>query len=148
VEAWTEEIRSRARDLLRKIDGLGGAVAAIEQGFLAREIEEAAYAAQREVEEGSRTVVGVNAFREEEDVRPPLLTIDPAIERDQIERLAAFKARRDAAAVETALDSLERDAREDRNVMPAILTGVTAGATLGEAISRLKSVYGEHRPGG
>ncbi|MFN2633038.1 MAG: methylmalonyl-CoA mutase [Thermoanaerobaculia bacterium] len=148
VEAWTEEIRSRARDLLRKIDGLGGAVAAIEQGFLAREIEEAAYSAQREVEEGRRTVVGVNAFREEEDLRPPLLTIDPAIERDQIERLAAFKSRRDAAAVTTALEALERDAREDRNVMPAILTGVTAGVTLGEVVARLKSVYGEHGPGG
>ncbi|MDQ2870402.1 MAG: methylmalonyl-CoA mutase family protein [Acidobacteriota bacterium] len=148
VEAWTEEIRSRARDLLRKIDGLGGAVAAIEQGFLAREIEEAAYAAQREVEEGRRTVVGVNAFREEEDVRPPLLTIDPAVERDQIERLTAFKSRRDAAEVETALDALVSDAGEDRNLMPAILQGVTAGATLGEIISRLRSVYGEYRPGG
>ncbi|MEO8189829.1 MAG: methylmalonyl-CoA mutase family protein [Acidobacteriota bacterium] len=147
VEAWTEEIRSRARELLRKIDSLGGAVAAIEQGFLSREIEEAAYVAQREVEEGRRTIVGVNAFREEADVRPPLLTIDPAVERDQVERLAAFRARRDGASAAASLTALERDAGEDRNLMPAILTAVTAGATLGEVVARLKSVYGEHLPG-
>jgi methylmalonyl-CoA mutase, N-terminal domain len=150
VEAWTEEIRSRAHELLEKIDALGGAVAAIEHGFLAREIEEAAYAAQREIEDGRRTVVGVNAFREESDgeARPPISSIDPSGEREQVERLAAFRARRQAGEVEKRLGSLRESAREDRNVMPAILDAVTGDATLGEVVTALKSVYGEHRPGG
>ena len=145
VEAWTEEIRSRARELLRKIDALGGAVAAIEQGFLAREIEEAAYAAQKEVEDGRRTIVGVNAFREEGDVRPPLMSIDPSVEKDQVERLAAFRARRDSAAARASLARLSTDCGEARTLMPPILAAVTAGATLGEIVSTLKSVYGEYR---
>lgn len=145
VEAWTEEIHSRARELLRKIDALGGAVAAIEQGFLAREIEEAAYAAQKEVEDGRRTIVGVNAFREEADVRPPLMSIDPSVEKDQVERLAAFRARRDSAAARASLARLSADCGDDRNLMPPILAAVTAGATLGEIVSTLKSVYGEYR---
>jgi methylmalonyl-CoA mutase N-terminal domain/subunit len=148
VEAWTEEIRSRARELLRKIDALGGAVAAIEQGFLAREIEEAAYAAQKEVEDGRRTIVGVNAFREEGDARPPLMSIDPSVEKDQVERLAAFRARRDSEATRASLERLRADCGDDRNLMPPILEAVTAGATLGEVVSTLKSVYGEYRADG
>src|SRR5262245_44811752 len=96
VEEWTRDIRDRARELLGRIDAMGGAVAAIENGFVAREIEESAYAAQREIEEGRRVVVGVNAYEEPESAPPPLLTVDPAIERDQVERLAAFRASRDA----------------------------------------------------
>jgi methylmalonyl-CoA mutase N-terminal domain/subunit len=147
VEAWTGEIHERAGALIRKIDALGGAVAAIEQGFLGREIEESAYVAQREVEDGRRTIVGVNAFREEGDDRPPIHSIDPSVEREQVERLAAFRSRRRAADAEKNLEALREAAREDRNVMPAILAAVTADATLGEVVGALKSVYGEHRPG-
>jgi methylmalonyl-CoA mutase N-terminal domain/subunit len=148
VEAWTSEIRDRARALLGRIDALGGAVAAIEGGFLAREIEESAYAAQKEIEDGRRTVVGVNAFREEDDAPPPLLSMDPEIERDQVARLAAFRAARDGAAASARLADLRQAVAEDRNSMPAILAAVSAGATLGEVVSALKSVYGEYRPGG
>jgi methylmalonyl-CoA mutase N-terminal domain/subunit len=148
VETWTAEIRDRARDLIHRVDALGGAVAAIENGFFTREIEEAAYAAQREVEDGRRTIVGVNAFREDGDERPPLLSIDPSIEREQTDRLAAFRERRDAEAVSSSLEALRRDAAEDRNLMPPILSAVSAGATLGEVVGRLKSVFGEHRPDG
>ena len=147
VEEWTREIERRASALLSKVDGLGGAVAAIESGFFAREIEEAAYAAQREIEEGRRTVVGVNAYREEEDASPPLLTVDPEIEREQVERLKAFRASRDARACAAALEDLRRDAREDRNLVPGILAAVTARATLGEVVGGLKSVFGEHGVG-
>jgi methylmalonyl-CoA mutase N-terminal domain/subunit len=147
VEAWTEELVTRAKALIGKVDALGGAVAAIEQGFFHREIEEAAYVAQRELESGERTVVGVNAFREASDSPPPLLTVDPRVERDQVERLRAFRVSRDAAAVSTCIGILERDAREDRNLMPAIISAVSSGATLGEIVSALKSIYGEHRPG-
>src|SRR5262249_60112478 len=108
----------------------------------------AAYAAQREIEEGRRIVVGVNAFREAEDAAPPVLVADPEIERDQIERLKAFRASRDARAAAQALEALARDAREDRNLMPGILAAVTARACLGEVVSALQSVFGEHGAGG
>jgi methylmalonyl-CoA mutase N-terminal domain/subunit len=147
VEAWTEEIRRRARELILKVDSLGGAVAAIEQGFFQREIEDAAYAAQREIEEGRRLVVGVNAFREEKDAPTPILAVDPGIEEEQVARLRAFRASRDAAAARSALAALQRDAREDRNVMPALIEAVGKGATLGEIIASLKEIYGEHRVG-
>ncbi|HEY3171459.1 MAG TPA: methylmalonyl-CoA mutase family protein, partial [Thermoanaerobaculia bacterium] len=146
IEEWTGEIRSRARRLIDKIDTLGGAVAAIESGWVQREIEESAYTAQRAVEEGKRIVVGMNAFREEENESPPVLTIDPEIEHDQIARLRAFRAAREPGRVSTALAALERDGREDRNLMPALIAGVSSGATLGEIVSTLKTVYGEHRP--
>jgi methylmalonyl-CoA mutase N-terminal domain/subunit len=125
---------------------LGGAVAAIESGWVQREIEESAYTAQRAVEEGKRIVVGMNAFREEQNESPPVLTIDPEIEHDQIARLRAFRAAREPERVSTALAALERDGREDRNLMPALIAGVSSGATLGEIVSTLKTVYGEHRP--
>ncbi|HEU5249388.1 MAG TPA: methylmalonyl-CoA mutase family protein [Thermoanaerobaculia bacterium] len=147
VETWTEEIRARARTLIQKIDSLGGAVAAIERGWVQREIEESAYQAQRELEERRRIVVGVNAFREEEGEAPPVLTVDPEIERDQIERLRAFRSGRDAERCTASLSALERDAREDRNLMPPLIAAIGSGATVGEIVSSLKRVYGEHRPG-
>jgi len=147
VEAWTEEIRDRARALIAKVDSLGGAVAAIEQGFVQRDIEEAAYRAQREIEEGRRVVVGVNAFREEGEAAPPTLTVDPRIEIEQIERLRAFRASRDASRFATARDRLRREAGEGRNVMPPLVEAVASGVTLGEIVSTLKELYGEHRPG-
>jgi methylmalonyl-CoA mutase N-terminal domain/subunit len=145
LETWTEELCQRARDLIGKIDALGGAVAAIEQGFLAREIEESAYQAQREIEDGRRIVVGVNAFREEKPELPPLLTVDPQIERAQLERLRAFRAARDGKAAAKTLESLKADAREDKNLMPGILSAVSSQATLGEIVAALKTVFGEYR---
>ena len=110
-----------------------------------REIEESAYVAQRAIEDGRRIVVGMNAFREEGIESPPVLTVDPEIERDQIERLRAFRSRRDPARAAADLAALERDAREDRNVLPGSIAAVGSGATLGEIVSTLKTVYGEHR---
>ncbi len=147
VEAWTEEIRERARALIRKVDDLGGAVAAIEKGFFQREIEDAAYTAQREIEDGRRVVVGVNAFREESETPPPILSVDPRIEGEQIERLAAFRAGRDAGEARAALSRLQSDAREDRNLMPSLIEAVSREATLGEIVTALKEIYGEYRPG-
>src|SRR5947208_58238 len=145
VEEWTREIRERARKSIEKIDALGGAVAAIESGWVQREIEESAYVAQRSIEDGRRIVVGMNAFREEGIESPPVLTVDPEIERDQIERLQAFRSRRDPARAAADLAALERDTREDRNVLPGLIAAVESGATLGEIVSTLKTVYGEHR---
>ncbi len=148
LEAWTAELSERVRALIGKIEALGGAVAAIEQGFFAREIEDSAYAAQREVEQGRRLVVGVNAFREEEREGPSLSNVDPRVEREQVERLRAFRAARDKRVAAKALENLKADAREDRNLMPGILEAVSFEATLGEIVLALKTVYGEHRLGG
>jgi methylmalonyl-CoA mutase N-terminal domain/subunit len=149
VESWTAQIADRARELIAKIDSLGGAVAAIEQGFLQREIEDSAYAAQREIEEGKRLVVGVNAFREpaSEVSATPILSIDPKIEQEQIARLRAFRASRDTTAARRALETLQENAREDRNLMPGLIDAVGKGATLGEIVASLKQIYGEHRAG-
>ena len=133
--------------LIGKVDALGGAVAAIEQGFVQREIEEAAYRAQREIEDGRRIVVGVNAFREEGETAPPTLTVDPRIEAEQIERLRAFRASRDASRWASARDRLRLEAAEGKNLMPPMIEAVANGVTLGEIVSTLKELYGEHRPG-
>ncbi|HEY7369934.1 MAG TPA: methylmalonyl-CoA mutase family protein [Thermoanaerobaculia bacterium] len=149
IEAWTAQIAERAREEIAKIDALGGAVAAIERGVYQREIEESAYRAQRELENGERLVVGVNAWTEQESgTAPPLFEIDPSIEKDQTSRLAAFRARRDASAARSALDSLTAQARGEGNLMPPIVEAVARGATLGEIVKALKAVFGEHRPGG
>jgi methylmalonyl-CoA mutase N-terminal domain/subunit len=147
VEEWTKEIRTRARGLIEKIDTLGGAVAAIEGGWVQREIDEAAYSAQREVEEGRRIVVGVNAFREDSSAPTPVLEVDPAIERDQIARLQAFRASRDGANVDAARAAGVRGARAARNRMPGVIDAVRAGTTLGEVVATLKMVYGEQPAG-
>jgi len=147
IESWTDEIAGRARAYIERIDEMGGALSAIERGFQQGEIADAAYRAQRAIETGEAKVVGVNVHREDEEAPEEILTIDPASERHQIERLAAFRGARDAAAAEAALDTLEAAAREDRHLMPPILDAVRAEATLGEISDRLRRVYGEHREG-
>jgi methylmalonyl-CoA mutase N-terminal domain/subunit len=144
VEAMTDEIEGRAEQYLRRIDEMGGMVQAISQGFVQREIQEAAYAWQREVESGERVVVGQNAFRSDD---PPVtvMRVDPALEARQVERLAAFRAGRDAAAARGAVDEVRRTARGSDNLMPPILAAVKARATLGEISDALREVFGEHR---
>ena len=145
IEALTDEIVRQARDYLRRIDELGGALAALEKGFQQRGIADAAYAWQLEVEQGRRQVVGVNCFQVEEGPAPEILSIDPRIEAEQVERLRELRTARDAGRVAAARAGLERAAREDANVMPAILDAVRAEATLGEIADTLRDVYGEHR---
>jgi methylmalonyl-CoA mutase N-terminal domain/subunit len=144
LEALTAEIVDGARAYIARIEELGGALAALERGFQQNEIAEAAYAHQRAVEDGSKKVVGVNCHRAEEEAPVESLTLDPAAEAEQIERLRALRAGRDPARVEAALAALEGAAREDRNTMPAILDGVRAEATLGEIADTLRRVFGEH----
>jgi methylmalonyl-CoA mutase N-terminal domain/subunit len=148
VERWTDEIVTRARAYIERIAELGGARAAIEKGFQQHEIADAAYRAQRDVEEGRARVVGVNAFRAEEEAPIEVLAIDPAAEQEQVSRLAALRERRDGAVTTRALAALEEAARADRNLMPPILDGVRALATLGEIAHTLRRVYGEHREAG
>jgi methylmalonyl-CoA mutase N-terminal domain/subunit len=143
IEAWTDEIVTRARDYIRRIEEMGGALAALESGFQQREIADAAYQYQIAVEEGRQKVVGVNAYTREEEPATEPLRIDPAVEREQVERLKALRARRDADRAESALRALESAAGEDRNLMPPILDCVRAEVTLGEIADALRKVYGE-----
>jgi len=142
VETLTDEIESRAGEYIKKIDVLGGAVRAIERGFQQREIHEAAYRWQKQVEAGESVVVGVNRFTEGESGRPPVLKIDEQLQRKATERLVALRAGRDAAAVEQALDAVEQAARGEENVLPRILGAVEANATLGEISDRMRHVFG------
>jgi methylmalonyl-CoA mutase N-terminal domain/subunit len=145
VEALTDAIERGARDYLDKIDELGGAERAIELGFQQKEIHEAAFRWQKQVESGDQVVVGVNRFTEEEQVRPPVLRVDETLQRKQAERLAALRAQRDDDAVERTLADVESAARGDANLMPPILAAVECHATLGEISDTLRRVYGVYR---
>jgi methylmalonyl-CoA mutase N-terminal domain/subunit len=145
VESLTDEIESRARDYLDKIDALGGAARAIEIGYQQREIHDAAYAWQKRVEAGDAVVVGVNRFVEGEEAHPPVLKVDEALQRRAAERLRTLRARRDADAVERALAAVEEAARGEANLVPRILTAVESHATLGEISNRMREAFGVHQ---
>jgi methylmalonyl-CoA mutase N-terminal domain/subunit len=145
IETLTDELEAGAQAYLDEIDAMGGAIAAIDAGYQQRHIQDAAYRVQREIETGDRIVVGVNKFTDDEVVTPALQRIDPALEREQIDRIAALRASRDAAAWSAALDRLEAVARGTDNIVPAMIDAVKAQATLGEISDRLRAVWGEHR---
>ncbi|MEA2603302.1 MAG: methylmalonyl-CoA mutase, N-terminal domain [Acidobacteriota bacterium] len=145
VEAWTEEIVQRARDYIRRIDEMGGALAALERRFQQREIAEAAYRFQMAVEEKRELVVGVNVFQSEQEAPREILRIDPAGEREQVERVRALRERRDGKKAVSSLAALTIAAQEDRNLLPSILDCVRAEVTLGEISDALRGVYGEYR---
>jgi len=146
VEALTNEIENRAREYIEKIDAMGGALAAIERGFIQREIQESAYRYQRAVERGEQIVVGVNKFIVEEETPLRRLKVDPAVRERQIERLQALRERRDGEKVSALLGRLERAARTDENLLPLFVECVEAYATLGEICDVLRGVFGEYRP--
>jgi len=145
VEALTDEIEAAAGALIARVDELGGSVAAIE--FITGEIDESAWGYEERYRTGQDIVVGVNRFVEEEVRVQEILRVDPASERDQLARLAAFRAARDGAATESALDALREAAGGDANVLPPIREALRAGATLGEVCGTLREVFGSHRPG-
>jgi methylmalonyl-CoA mutase N-terminal domain/subunit len=145
IEALTDDIEAQARAYIQKIDDLGGAVQAVEIGFLQNEIQQSAYRYQREVEERSRLVVGVNAYTLDDEPEPPRMRIDPAVERQQVERLRALRAQRDTAKVKTTLTRLEQAAQGRDNLMPFIIAAVECYATLGEIADTLRGVFGEHQ---
>ena len=136
VEALTDELERQAYDYFAKIDELGGMVEAVKRNFPQREIADAAFAYQQEVDEGKRIVVGVNAYREDGEAAPEILRIDPALERKQIGRLQAARGRRDAAAAERALAALKERAAGEANLMPALLDAARAHASEGEIVMR------------
>ena len=145
IEYLTNEIERRAVDYIRKIDEMGGMLAAIESGYVQREIDRAAYDYQREVESGEQVVVGVNRFTVEESVTVPLLRINEELERGQVERLNAVRARRNQQAASESLDQVEQAARTGENLVPRIIRAVESYATLGEISDRLRAVFGEYK---
>jgi len=148
IEHLTNEIERRARAYIDRIDALGGALAAIEQGYVQQEIADAAYRYQRQVDAGDRIVVGVNAYQVEEGaVALERLAVDPAIEERQRARLAALRARRDGERASAALARIEAAARApDKPLMDLFIAAVEADCTLGEICGVLRQVWGEYRP--
>jgi methylmalonyl-CoA mutase N-terminal domain/subunit len=144
VEALTDELEQRAKELMARVDELGGAVAAIEQGFVQAEIEAAAFRYQREIESNERMVVGVNAFTEDTSQRVELLQVDPEIERRQCERTARARAGRDAATAAAALAEVARVASTEANLLPAMREALRARCTVGEICGALRDLWGTY----
>ncbi len=145
VEALTDRIEAEAYDYFRRIDELGGMVEAVKQNYPQREIADASYELQQRIDAGERIVVGVNAFTDGGDDQTPILKIDPALERQQIERLQGVRARRDTTAVQRELGALkEAAATPGRNVMPVLLDCARAHASEGEMIDALQEIFGHY----
>jgi methylmalonyl-CoA mutase N-terminal domain/subunit len=148
VEALTDQMEREAEELFARIDAMGGVVQGIENGWFQREIARSAYRLQQELDSKRRVVVGVNDFVDapaEQEERPDILRIDPQIEVEQRERLARLRAKRDQAAVQRSLGALREAARSGKNVMPHLIDGALAYATLGEMIRTLKEEFGAYR---
>jgi methylmalonyl-CoA mutase N-terminal domain/subunit len=146
LEQLTNKLEAEAYDYFERIRKLGGVVAAIKENFFQREIADASFRYQSDVEQKQRVVVGVNRYELDQEQPIEILKIDPALERKQVARVQALRARRDSAAVESVLAALKRDAaREDRNLMPPIVEAARAYVTMGEMCDALRSVWGVWR---
>ena len=144
VEWLTDQMETRAMQIIEEIRRMGGVVRAIEEGYFLREIADASYRFQQEVERGERIIVGVNAFQDE-GINVPIQLIDPEVERVQAERLAQVRRERDPEAVKQALAALQQAAREGRNTMPYFVDCALAYCTLGEMMDELRAVYGVYQ---
>ncbi len=145
IEKLTREIYERAKEYIEKIDQMGGAVAAIEKGYIQREIQNSAYKYQREIEKEERVVIGLNRFQTEEEKPTNLLRVDPAVRQAQLEKLEKLKTERDGERVKKTLSDLRQGTRGQENLMPFILGAVKAYATLGEICDVLREAFGEFR---
>jgi methylmalonyl-CoA mutase N-terminal domain/subunit len=146
IESLTADVRDRASDLLRQVEEMGGAVAAIEQGFQKGEIERSAYRFAQQIDAGERVVVGVNRFTvaSEESYAP--LRVDPAVEQQQAERLEVLRQRRDAAEVTRTVDGVKRAAAGSANVLYPMREALRARATVGEVCDALRDIWGMYKP--
>jgi methylmalonyl-CoA mutase N-terminal domain/subunit len=145
VEALTDRIEAEAWAYIRTVDEMGGMLAAIERGYPMREIADASYRYQQQLERKEKIVVGLNAFARQEAAPIPILTVDPEVERRQVERLQRVRATRDQAAARRALDALRRATEEGGNTMYAIVDAVRARVTMGEICDVFRQAYGEYR---
>ncbi|PJF38598.1 MAG: methylmalonyl-CoA mutase, partial [Phototrophicales bacterium] len=146
IEQLTHEIMERAKAYIERIDEMGGALAAIETGYINQEIQDAAYAYQQAVESGEQVIVGVNRFQIEETLEQDILRVDPAIEATQRKRLAELRARRDNTRVAELRDRLATAAKGTENLMPLFIECVENNVTLGEICHTMRDVFGEYRP--
>ena len=144
IERLTDRIEAAARAILERIDRLGGTLAAIDAGVIQREIQEAAYSAQRAVDDGSAVVVGVNRFQDDEPTSIDVFRVDPSVEADQVARVRAVRAGRSQEAWQRAIDGIVSAARDGSNLVPPIVTAVEAHATLGEIADAMRQVFGEY----
>jgi methylmalonyl-CoA mutase N-terminal domain/subunit len=144
VERMTKEIEERAQTYIDEIDEMGGAVAAVEQGYIQKEIQESAYAYQKAVEEGRQIVVGLNKFQDEEVPPRNLLRVDLGVMESQVAKLKQLKTGRDNIAVDSAIGKLKKCAQGSDNLMPPIMEAVKNYATLGEICDTLREVFGEY----
>jgi methylmalonyl-CoA mutase N-terminal domain/subunit len=145
VEYLTDEICSRAMDYIQKIDDMGGALSAIERGFMQNEIQDSAYRYQKAVETCEQVVVGVNAFKTDETIQLERLMVNPAIEQNQRTRLEKLRAGRDAAKAGELMTRLDSAARSDEKLMPLIIECVENDLTLGEICGVLRKTWGEYQ---
>jgi methylmalonyl-CoA mutase N-terminal domain/subunit len=145
IEELTNQLEQRAVEYIEKIDGMGGMLRAIETGYVQREIQDAAYEYQRAVETDNAIVVGVNKFRSEVEEPIPILSIDEKLERDQVERLRAVRARRDKSKADATLSQLTEAATGTENLLPRILECVESDVTVGEISHALRRVWGEYK---
>jgi methylmalonyl-CoA mutase N-terminal domain/subunit len=146
IEAMTGEIERAAQALIERIDAAGGTLQAIENGFIQRQIQDAAYQAQQAIDDGTAVVVGVNRYTDErQDGNISVFRVDPDIERQQVERVRAVRAGRSAVEWRTAVDTVNQAARGGENLMPAIVNAVERHVTLGEIADVLRGVFGEYR---
>jgi len=144
VESLTDEIEEQVWKYLKRIDRMGGAMAAIEKGYFQEEIRNNSYRLKKEIDENKRVIVGVNKYQDAHDVEPALNKIDLEIEQRQVARLKEFKSGRDVIQVDRALSALQRAAEKDENLMPYIITCVKSYTTLGEISNTLGSVFGKY----
>jgi methylmalonyl-CoA mutase N-terminal domain/subunit len=145
VESLTDEVERRVWDYIRQVDEMGGATQAIAGHFFQNEIRSTAYRTQQEVDSGERVIVGVNKYQTQEKAEPNLFSVDDSMRTDQMARIAALKAKRNAADAKTALAEIKRRATGSENLMPAILTAVESYVTLGEIAHTLRGTWGEYR---
>jgi methylmalonyl-CoA mutase N-terminal domain/subunit len=145
VEALTDEIERRSREYIEKIEAMGGAVKAIDSGYIQGEIGESAYQYQKEIEAKKRIIVGLNQFQIEEEPLRDILRIKPEMEQYQKEKLARVKKERNNTKVKETLADLKRAAHGTENLVPPILEAVRVYATLGEISDTLREVFGEYR---
>lgn len=144
IEALTDEVEKAAWAYLDKIDAMGGSVAAIEQGYMQKEIADASYRYQTAIESGEKIIVGVNKFTSENDANPPVFKIDDSIRVLQIQKLQQLKSERNNTAVSQILAKLEQQAKDGTNLMPAIIEAAEQYATLGEIADVFRKVFGEY----
>ncbi len=145
LEAMTDQIESEAEEYINKIDSMGGMITAIENGYIQKEIQNAAYKYEKEIENGERIIVGVNKFQALEDQKPELLKIDLKVQDEQIKFLQKVKSERDNEKVKSTLNDLKKAADGNENIIPFILNAVKVYASVGEICNTMRSVFGEYK---